>query len=52
MESVVLEVCQGSAGRHLVPALVAYRDAHRFLCDWAFDQADWRSATDWTKLKL
>ena len=52
MGSVVLEVRQGSADRHLVSPPVAFRDAHRILCDWAFDQADWRSATDWTKLEL
>ena len=26
--------------------------AHRILCDWAFDPADGRSATNWTKLEL
>ena len=52
MGSVVLEVREGSADRHLVSAPVAFRDAHRILCDWAFDRADWRSATNWTKAEL
>ena len=52
MGSVVLEVREGSADRHLVSPPVAFRDAHRILCDWAFDHADWRSATNWTKLEL
>jgi hypothetical protein len=52
MGSVVLEVREGSADRHLASPPVAFRDAHRILCDWAFDRADWRSATNWTKLEL
>jgi hypothetical protein len=52
MGSVVLEVREGSADRHLVSPPVGFRDAHRILCDWAFDRADWRSATNWTKLEL
>ncbi len=52
MGSVVLEVREGSADRHLVSPPVAFRDAHRILCDWAFDHAEWRSATNWTKLEV
>lgn len=52
MGSVILEVREGSADRHLVSPPVAFGDAHRILCDWAFDHADWRSATNWTKLEL
>ena len=52
MGSVVVEVREGSADRHLASSPVAFRDAHRILCDWAWDRADWRSATNWTKLAL
>lgn len=52
MGAVVLEVREGSADRHLVSPRVAFRDAHRILCDWAFDHANWRSTTNWTKLEL